>query len=120
VFTGGDELPLALQRNFIDLAGKPIQVGGDDGGIWLTIARTPSQRRGFGKAGERCACGSSATTGACRARSVSSGSRSDGVARLLVSPRGQTAKSSTGWLRSGDMGLCDEKGDYRFTAARRS
>src|SRR5262249_57795088 len=49
VFTGGDELPLPLQRAFIELAGLPIQVGwGMTEAIWLTIARTPElRRRGF-------------------------------------------------------------------------
>jgi long-chain acyl-CoA synthetase len=49
VFTGGDELPLALQRAFMELSGRPIEVGwGMTEAIWLTIARTPElERRGF-------------------------------------------------------------------------
>src|SRR5262249_37920492 len=49
VFTGGDGLPLALPRGFVDRTGLPIQVGwGMTEAIWLTIARTPEvRRRGF-------------------------------------------------------------------------
>src|SRR4030095_12511121 len=41
VFTGGDELPIPLQRAFMDLAGLPIEVGwGLTGAIWLPTPRT--------------------------------------------------------------------------------
>ncbi len=125
VFTGGDELPLALQHAFLDLTGQPILVGwGMTEAIWLTIARTPElARRGFlgnpvaevelrvadvgegrvgqavpdGEAGELWVRGPMVTPGYWR--------RPEADRTVLVD----------GWLRTGDMGLRDARGDYWFT-----
>lgn len=125
VFTGGDELPLALQRAFLDLTGKPIQVGwGMTEAIWLTLAREPElERRGFmgkpvaevelrvvdvaadrlgrdlpdGEAGELWVRGPMVTPGYWRR------------------PEADRAVLVDGWLRTGDMGLRDASGDYWFT-----
>jgi len=126
VFTGGDELPLALQRAFLDLTGLPIQVGwGMTEAIWLTIAREPElERRGFlgrpvagvelrvvdvargrfgrmvpdGEAGELWVRGPMVTPGYWRRPEAD---------REVLAPGG--------WLRTGDMGLCDASGDWWFT-----
>lgn len=125
VFTGGDELPLALQRAFVDLTGKPILVGwGMTEAIWLTAARTPElERRGYmgtpvaevelrvvdvvegrlgrdvpdGEAGELWVRGPMVTPGYWRR------------------PEADRAVLVDGWLRSGDMGLRDASGEYWFT-----
>ena len=125
VFTGGDELPLTLQRAFLDLTGQPIQVGwGMTEAIWLTLARAPElERRGFmgrpvaevelrvvdvaparfaqdvddGAVGELWVRGPMVTPGYWR--------RPEADREVLVD----------GWLRTGDMGLRDAPGDYWFT-----
>jgi long-chain acyl-CoA synthetase len=125
VFTGGDELPLALQRAFLDLTGKPIEVGwGMTEAIWLTITRrTELERRGYmgrpvaevelrvvdvtrerfgrdvadGEAGELWVRGPMVTPGYWR--------RPEADREVLVG----------GWLRTGDMGLRDASGEYWFT-----
>lgn len=121
VFTGGDELPLPLQRAFVGLTGLPIQVGwGMTEAIWLTIAREPElERRGFmghpvrgvelrvvdrdghdvprGEAGELWVRGPMVTPGYWK--------RPEADREVLVN----------GWLRTGDMGLQDAKGAYWFT-----
>jgi long-chain acyl-CoA synthetase len=67
VFTGGDELPLPLQRAFLDLSGLPIQIGwGMTEAIWLTIAREPELRRrgALGVLSRASSCASSIATDA--------------------------------------------------------
>ena len=121
VFSGGDELPLALQRAFMDLTGLPIQVGwGMTEAIWLTIARRPElTRRGFmgrpvdavelrlvgsdgrevkrGEVGEIWVRGPMVTPGYWRR------------------PQADRMVRVDGWLRTGDMALQDSAGDYWFT-----
>jgi long-chain acyl-CoA synthetase len=124
VFTGGDELPLALQRAFLDLAGLPIQVGwGMTEAIWLTLTRrTELERSGYlgtpvdavelrvvdvsrgrfgrdvepGAAGELWVRGPMVTPGYWR--------RPEADREVLMD----------GWLRTGDMGLRDDAGEYWF------
>lgn len=123
IFTGGEELPLSLQRAFIDLTGKPIQVGwGMTEAIWLTIARKPELiHRGFmglpvddvkiriidprtlqdvneGLAGEFWVRGPMVSPGYWR--------RPEANKEVFM---------QDGWLRTGDMGLRDSNGEYWFT-----
>jgi long-chain acyl-CoA synthetase len=122
IFTGGEELPLPLQRAFIDLTGKPIQVGwGMTEAIWLTIAREPELNRpGFmGQPVENV-----------KLRVVNPRDGSDmpdnqvgefWVQGPMVSPgywRRPEADREVfveGWLRTGDMGLRDSQGNFWFT-----
>jgi long-chain acyl-CoA synthetase len=121
VFTGGDELPLSLQRAFLELAGLPIQVGwGMTEAIWLTIARTPElRRRGFmgqpvdevqlrlvGRDGTDVPPGDAGELWV-RGPMVSPGywNRPEADREVFVD----------GWLRTGDMGLRDTGGNYWFT-----
>jgi len=121
VFTGGDELPLPLQRAFLELTGLPIQVGwGMTEAIWLTIARTPElERRGYlgtpvegvelrvvdrdgrdladGEAGELWVRGPMVSPGYWRR------------------PEADREVYAGGWLRTGDTGLRDTHGDFWFT-----
>ncbi|MBN9109976.1 MAG: acyl--CoA ligase [Pseudonocardia sp.] len=46
VYTGGDTVPAALQRDFLAVADRPIAVGyGMTEAIWLTVQRTPRTDR---------------------------------------------------------------------------
>jgi long-chain acyl-CoA synthetase len=121
VFTGGDELPLSLQRAFLELAGLPIQVGwGMTEAIWLTMARTPElRRRGFlgrpvdqvqlrlvGRDGTDVPPGDAGELWV-RGPMVSPGywNRPDADREVFVD----------GWLRTGYTGLRDNGGNYWFT-----
>lgn len=125
VFTGGDELPLSLQRAFLDLTGLPIQVGwGMTEAIWLTIAPRPElRRRGFlGRPVENVELRIVDAEG----RDVAAGE----VGELWVRgpmvtpgywrrPEADREVLGAGWLRTGDMGLRDAAGDYWFTGRRK-
>jgi long-chain acyl-CoA synthetase len=121
VFTGGDELPIPLQRAFMDLAGLPIEVGwGMTEAIWLTIARTPElRRRGYmGEPVERVALRVVSRDG----NDVARGDAGElWVHGPMVSPGYWNRPEANaevfvdGWLRTGDTGLQDASGDYWFT-----
>lgn len=122
VFTGGEELPLPLQRAFIDLSGLPIQVGwGMTEAIWLTIAREPELNRpGF--------MGQSVENVNIRIVNPRDGSDVPDnqagefwVQGPMVSPgywhRPEADREVfvEGWLRTGDMGLRDLEKNFWFT-----
>lgn len=120
VFTGGDELPLSLQRAFMALAGIPIEIGwGMTEAIWLTITPRPElERRGY--------MGRPVTGVEIRIVGIGAGDVAAGEAGELwvrgpmVTPgywRRPEADGEVfrdGWLRTGDLGLRDEAGDYWF------
>ncbi|MGQ0577237.1 MAG: class I adenylate-forming enzyme family protein [Pseudonocardia sp.] len=46
VYTGGDTVPAAVQKEFVDVAGLPVAVGwGMTEAIWLTVVREPHLER---------------------------------------------------------------------------
>lgn len=111
VYTGGDTVPAALQREFTNLAGRPIPVGyGLTEAIWLTVNREPHL--------DQDGCIGTPTGGAeLRA--------DEGTGELLV--RGPMVMTgywqdealtretlSDGWLRTGDLGRQDADGNWWF------
>jgi len=121
VFTGGDELPLPLQRAFLDLTGLPIQVGwGMTEAIWLTIAREPELRR-RGSLGRPVANVELRVVGP-DGDDVAEGTSGElWVRGPMVTPgywrrpEADRAVLADGWLRTGDLALRDADGSYWFT-----
>lgn len=111
VYTGGDTVPGALQRDFRALTGLPVGVGyGLTEAIWLTVERDP------GPGGDGCI---GRPVGGAQLRT------DEETGELLV--RGPmvmshywdeeelTRRSFTdGWLRTGDMGSQDADGVWWF------
>ncbi|RCW45325.1 long-chain acyl-CoA synthetase [Halopolyspora algeriensis] len=111
VYTGGDTVPAALQREFTELSREPIAVGwGMTEAIWLTVVREPHL--------ERDGCIGSPVTGA----EVRADER---TGELLV--RGPMLMSrywqdealtrelmAGGWLHTGDLGSQDADGLWWF------
>src|SRR4029453_1671741 len=111
VFTGGDELPIPLQRAFMDLAGLPIEVGwGMTEAIWLTIARTPElRRRGYmGEPVERVA-----RRVATRAGIDVAGGECRGVRRRMASHRRHGAPGRLRRLLVHRAGEADHRAQQR-------
>ncbi len=112
VYTGGDSVPGALQREFKELTGLPIGVGwGMTEAIWLTIAREPPV--------DQDGCIGVPVGGAEIRADVH-------TAELLVrgpmvmqqywaDPELSAATLHDGWLRTGDLGRVDASGVWWFT-----
>ena len=122
VYTGGDELPSALQKRFVEHTGLPIQLGyGMTEAIWLTICRQPA----FDK-------------NSCIGKPI------DGVELRIVDKNGENLPDgevgeiwvkgdmvmgcywenaeatnevlSDGWFKTGDCAFKDSSGDYYYAA----
>jgi long-chain acyl-CoA synthetase len=111
VYTGGDTVPAALQRDFIALAGMPIGVGwGMTEAIWLTVNREPRLERDgcIGRPVGGAEVRADADTGELQVRGpmMMAGYWED---------EALTRESMTrGWLRTGDIGSRDADGVWWF------
>lgn len=115
VYTGGDIVPATLQREFMDVMGKPIAVGyGMTEAIWLTVNREPRL--------ERDGCIGTPVGGVEICTDSGTGT---GTGELLV--RGPMAMSGYwedqpltrqslrgGWFHTGDLGRRDDDGVWWF------
>lgn len=121
LYTGGDDLPSALQKRYLDLTGKPIMLGyGMTEAIWLTIAREANlERAGFiGK-----------TVAGARLRIVDEDGEDlpDGeageiwikgpmvMARYWNDGEATHEAFEDGWFKSGDCAVRQPGGDYYYT-----
>jgi long-chain acyl-CoA synthetase len=122
VYTGGDVVPPARQRQFWEFTGLPIQVGwGMTEAIWVTVCRTPDL--------ERQGCIGRPVGGAQIRVAGEDGKRlPDGetgefwvkgpmVMREYWHDPDTTARAfADGWFRTGDSGWRDADGTYWFAA----
>lgn len=111
VYTGGDNVPATLQREFADLAHKPIAVGwGMTEAIWLTVLRVPHP--------ERDGCIGTPVTGVeVRADEQSGELLVRGpmlMARYWEEEELTRDLLAGGWLRTGDLGAQDADGAWWF------
>ena len=111
VYTGGDTVPAALQRDFTELAGKPIGVGwGMTEAIWLTVNREPRL--------ERDGCIGRTVGGAEVCADAETGEmlvRGPMMMAGYWEDEALTRESmADGWLRTGDIGSRDADGVWWF------
>ncbi len=121
MYTGGDDLPSALQKRFLDLTGKPVQLGyGMTEAIWLTVARKAVfDRRGYiGKAvngaelmivdndGNELPPGEAGEIWVRGPMVMSHYWKNEKVTRESF---------SDGWFKTGDCAVKDEDGSYYYT-----
>lgn len=111
VYTGGDSVPAALQREFMDLARKTIAVGwGMTEAIWLTVARTPHL--------DRDGCIGSPVTGAEVRADEQTGELLVRGPMLMARYWEDEALThdllAGGWLHTGDLGTQDTDGIWWF------
>ncbi|MDN5858841.1 MAG: acyl--CoA ligase [Pseudonocardia sp.] len=112
VYTGGDTVPAALQKEFVEVAGLPIAVGwGMTEAIWLTIAREPHL--------DRDGCIGRTVAGAQVRTDPRTGEllvRGPMVMAGYWEDEALTAATlDGGWLRTGDLGRQDAGGLWWFT-----
>lgn len=111
IYTGGDTVPAAFQREFMDLAGKPIGVGwGMTEAIWLTVNRVPRV--------ERDGCIGSPVSGVEVRADEQTGEllvRGPMLMARYWEDEALTRDLLTGgWLRTGDLGAQDADGVWWF------
>jgi long-chain acyl-CoA synthetase len=122
VYTGGDVVPPARQRQFREFTGLPIQVGwGMTEAIWLTVCRDPGLElpgcigRRVGGA-EICVIGENGQ----ELRDGEIGEfwvKGPMVMREYWRNSEATARAfANGWFRTGDSGSRDAEGTYWFAA----
>lgn len=111
VYTGGDTVPAALQKEFLGVAGLPIAVGwGMTEAIWLTVVREPRLERdgciGTPVDGARVRADEHTGELLVRGPMVTPGYWEDDAltAELLAD----------GWLHTGDLGRQDADGIWWF------
>lgn len=122
VFTGGDRVSAAWQRQFMALTGKPVQVGwGMTEAIWLTICREP-RFDGEGCIGQPVA-GVELRVTDPEGRDLPPGEvgefrvRGPMVMLRYWEDPAETARAvEDGWLRTGDSGWYDPDGTWWFAA----
>jgi long-chain acyl-CoA synthetase len=112
VYTGGDSVPGALQREFKALTGLPIGVGwGMTEAIWLTIAREPPVDHdgciGVPVGGAEIRADVHTAELLVRGPMV--------MQRYWTDPELSAATLHDGWLRTGDLGRVDASGVWWFT-----
>jgi long-chain acyl-CoA synthetase len=111
VYTGGDTVPNALQREFLTVTGHPIAVGyGMTEAIWLTVVREPRL--------DREGCIGVPVGGAELQADPSTGEilvRGPMLANGYWHDEERTQESFVnGWLCTGDIGEVDEGGVWWF------
>jgi long-chain acyl-CoA synthetase len=120
VYTGGDELPSIVQKRFLELAGKPIQLGyGMTEAIWLTVCREAVLKR-------RGCIGKPVADVELRVVDQGGSDVPSGVIGVIL-VRGPMVFSHywnyekatlesfiDGWFRTGDCGMVDESGYYWY------
>jgi long-chain acyl-CoA synthetase len=111
VYTGGDSVPGALQREFKELTGLPIGVGwGMTEAIWLTIAREPPST---GTAVSAPVGGAEIRADAHTGELLVRGPMV--MQQYWADPELTAATLHDGWLRTGDLGRVDASGVWWFT-----
>jgi len=111
VYTGGDTVPAALQREFTEVMGKPIAVGyGMTEAIWLTVNRAPRPERDgcIGRPVGGTEIRADADTGELLVRGP-----------MLMSGYWEDEPLTgealhDGWFRTGDLGRRDDDGVWWF------
>lgn len=111
VYTGGDTVQAAVQKEFLDMAGLPMAVGwGMTEAIWLTVVREPRL--------ERDGCIGAPVTGVQVRTDEATGEllvRGPMVMLGYWEDEPLTAKTlAGGWLHTGDLGRQDADGVWWF------
>jgi long-chain acyl-CoA synthetase len=111
VYTGGDTVPAALQRDFMTLAGMPIGVGwGMTEAIWLTVNRDPRLERDgcIGRPVGGAEVRADPETGELQVRGPMM------MAGYWEDESLTRESMAQGWLRTGDLGSRDADGVWWF------